>query len=77
LVLRDLADIERSSAILAHCWRPGWGTGMEIVYAANDHKPVVVVASGEVSPWLRYHSDYLTPSLADACEWLKVHLGIR
>lgn len=58
IVEGDKADIDSCDAILAHCDTPSVGTSMEILYAWDRGKPVVVVVpqGARVSPWLRYHS---------------------
>lgn len=72
----DICDIDRSVALLANCWRPGWGTGMEIMYANMTNKMVVVVATGRISAWLRTHADYLTDTLEKATDWLGIQFRL-
>ena len=57
IIDNDKADIDRASVILVNAWKPGWGTGMEILHAWERRKPLVIVVPPDktVSPWLRYH----------------------
>jgi nucleoside 2-deoxyribosyltransferase len=59
IVEGDLEDIRRADALLVNAMRASWGTAMEIVYARQMGKRIVVF-TGEwppPSPWLRYHAD--------------------
>jgi nucleoside 2-deoxyribosyltransferase len=57
IVENDKADIDAADAVIAWCPKPSVGTSMEILYCYERNKPcVVVVPSGPVSPWLRYHA---------------------
>lgn len=68
IVHGDLRDISESRFILAMCSRPSWGTAMEIFHAYGIGKSVyLVVPHGPISPWLRYHSHWVSRSLEDAC----------
>jgi translation initiation factor 2B subunit (eIF-2B alpha/beta/delta family) len=51
-------DIDLATHILAHYVQPSVGTSMEIIYAWERNKPVLVVTSPKIklSPWLSYHS---------------------
>lgn len=68
IVWADRDDIEACDVFLANCWQASWGTAMEIVYAMAADKPVIaVVPEGRpVSPWLRYHAQFIVPTLAEA-----------
>lgn len=68
IVTGDLRDIAEADFVLVNATRPSWGTAMEIVYARMLHKQVVVfTVETRVSPWLRFHADYIGTSLHDAC----------
>lgn len=64
IVEGDKADIDRARGLLVYFDRPSVGTAMEVLYAWQMGKPVVVLnASGSpVSPWLRYHSSAIIDS---------------
>lgn len=70
IIEADKADLDEAWAVLACCWTPSFGTPMEILYAWERGKTIVVVAPKPWSPWLRYHSHFITESLEDACSWL-------
>ena len=69
IVSGDKADIDSADAVLAYCWAPSYGTAMEILYAHERNK-IVVVVSGSRSPWLLAHSDLVTSSLESGCQYL-------
>jgi nucleoside 2-deoxyribosyltransferase len=58
IVEQDKADIDGCEIVVAYCPRPSVGTSMEVLYAWERSKHVIVwVPPGApVSPWLRYHS---------------------
>jgi nucleoside 2-deoxyribosyltransferase len=58
IVEGDKADIHRSDVIVAHCPKPSVGTSMEVLYAWERGKLVIIYipVGVSVSPWLRYHS---------------------
>lgn len=58
IVEGDKEDIDRCKGLLVYFDQPSVGTSMEVLYAWQMGKPVVVVnTSGKpVSPWLRYHA---------------------
>lgn len=58
IVEGDKADIDRCHVVLVNYDKPSVGTAMEILYAWERNKPVVVVAKPgtRISPWLRFHS---------------------
>lgn len=68
IVEGDKADINASDGLLAYFERPSVGTSMEVLYAWQQNKPVVIVnKSGKpASPWLAYHSIAIVESIADA-----------
>ena len=68
IVEGDKADIAKCDIFLAYCWQVSWGTGMEIHLAHQGGKRVIVVvpAGDRVSPWLRYHSEVVVTTLAEA-----------
>ncbi len=70
LVEQDKRDIDEADAILANVWKVSAGTSMEIFYAWSLGKPVItlITPGSRPSPWVSYHSTYVTTSLLDACE---------
>lgn len=68
LVEGDKIDIDSCDALLAYCDVPSVGTSMEILYAWERGKRIVVVVpnGGRVSPWLTYHSLGVFDDLASA-----------
>ena len=64
---RDKMDIMDSDITLAYCPRPSWGTAMEIIYAFEKGKWVVVVCDSPApSPWLLAHADILVKTFEEA-----------
>ena len=71
IVAGDLFDIQVSDVLLVNAFRPSWGAGMELMYAARYvyRKTIVAFGAGpNPSPWLVYHCDKLFPDLAAALE---------
>jgi nucleoside 2-deoxyribosyltransferase len=62
IVRLDKEMILSSDYVLANCWKPGWGTAMEIMYAFFHGKKVVAV-SERPSPWVTTHCRRVYPSL--------------
>lgn len=58
IVEADKADIDASDIVIAYCPKPSVGTSMEVLYAWERGKYVIVYAppGAPVSPWLRYHA---------------------
>lgn len=53
----DLADLATCDLLLAYCWKPSYGTAMEIWHAVRDLRiPVHAVCAPPVSPWVAYHA---------------------
>ncbi len=65
IVERDKRDIMSCDTILAKCDHPSFGTSMEIFFAWTLRKQIIVVTSS-MSPWIRYHADYVFPTLDEA-----------
>ena len=69
IVELDKDDILTSDALLVNYDKPSVGTSMEVFFAWEILcKPTVVMCKSgtSISPWLRYHSDAIVHSLADA-----------
>lgn len=58
IVEGDKDDIDKCRGLLVYFDQPSVGTSMEVLYAWQMGKPVVVVnTSGKaLSPWMKYHS---------------------
>jgi hypothetical protein len=74
IVERDLQDIRRCFLVLRHYLGPSEGSPMECAYAKMLNIPVVVSGIADpaaVSPWLRYHSVKILPSVEEAIDYVK------
>jgi hypothetical protein len=76
MVEQDLYDLGRCGGVLANLWKPSAGSSMELWQAHLDRKLTAVVAPKPAGAWVRYVSDYLTDSVADACWWLATQLRL-
>jgi nucleoside 2-deoxyribosyltransferase len=68
IVNNDLIAIASCDMVLANCWRPSYGTAMEIAIAQREHGIAVITVVPDVrkvSPWLRAHSTRVTGSLRE------------
>ncbi len=73
IVLRDKNDILAADAVLAEYTdtnRNYAGTSMEILFAYEHLKPVVVWSKHADSYWLRYHATVILPTLDECIEFL-------
>ncbi|WPA89491.1 hypothetical protein MTATph1_CDS0004 [Moorella phage MTATph1] len=73
IVLRDKNDILTSDAVLAEYTDPHRnyaGTSMEILFAYEHMKPVVVWSQYADSYWIRYHATIILPTLDDCIKFL-------
>lgn len=61
IVELDKADIDQADVLLVNYDKPSVGTSMEILYAWDRSKPVIVVCRPDavISPWLRYHASHI------------------
>lgn len=69
----DKIDIMNSDIVLVSYDKPSVGTSMEIIYAFERGKFVVIVAdhNTRISPWLRYHSHAIVGSFAAALSFIE------
>lgn len=67
IVEGDKADVDASDVVIAFCPKPSVGTSMEVLYAWERGKHVVIYAPADapVSPWLRYHSHAVLHTAAE------------
>lgn len=77
LVEGDLAAIDRCKGLLYCCWRPSFGSPMELFYASQQRKLTATVATGPVSAWVAVHSDFIGQTVAEAARWLAIQLRIE
>jgi nucleoside 2-deoxyribosyltransferase len=68
IVELDKIDVMNADVLIVSYDKPSVGTSMEVLYAWERGKPVVVVAAKNtsISPWLRYHSHHIVNSYEDA-----------
>ncbi len=68
IVEYDKADIDACDILLVNYVKPSVGTSMEMLYAWERGKRVLLVAPREsvLSPWLLYHSHQVFHSMQDA-----------
>lgn len=68
IVTGDLCDIDCSDGLVVMYDRPSVGTSMEIFYAYQRGKPVVIInkSGRELSPWLLYHSNHVCEDMNSA-----------
>lgn len=73
-VIRDLDDIRRADALIVNdtfATASMIGTAMEVFYAFENKKPVIVFGDAHSKDyWLNYHSHLRVATLQDACEVL-------
>lgn len=64
--------IDRCSVVLVNDLQSGFKTPMEVLYAWERGKHVVVVGrKGEMNPWLHYHSHKICQSLNEAIAYIE------
>jgi nucleoside 2-deoxyribosyltransferase len=68
IVEGDKADIDQCDALLVNYDKPSVGTSMEILYAWQEDKTVVLVCKPgtKLSPWLTYHCSVVVDSFEEA-----------
>ena len=73
------AFVMACDALLVHFDRPSVGTSMEVLFAWQIGKYVVIanVSGAPLSPWLLYHSHAQATSLADAVELVNARVLAR
>jgi len=73
LVELDKIDVMNSDVILVNYDKPSVGTSMEIMYAWERGKLVVVVTKEgtPISPWMLYHSHKIAHSFLDAINYIE------
>jgi hypothetical protein len=68
IVEGDKIDIFQSDVLLVNYNRPSVGTSMEILFAWEQNKTIILVSPPGIvlSPWLKYHSHYIVDSFPKA-----------
>lgn len=68
IVELDKLDIMKSDAVLVNYDKPSVGTSMEILFAWEQRKVIIVVAPAgvQLSPWLVYHATEIVHNFQDA-----------
>jgi len=68
----DKKQIEQCDILLVNLIKPSVGTAMEILFAWERDKHVIVIShEKENSPWILYHSHRIFPSLKQAINHIK------
>jgi nucleoside 2-deoxyribosyltransferase len=72
IIKSDKSDIDNSDVILVWIDEPSFGTAMEIMYAFNERKNIVVVNNigKALSPWVIGHATKVFYTLESACEYI-------
>lgn len=70
IVCGDKDDIDASDVLLVYFDKPSVGTSMEVLYAWEHNKVVIIIdASGKpLSPWLKFHSTHIVQSVVAGVE---------
>ena len=74
IIQLDKNDIIASDILLVNATKPSWGTAMEILFAYERNKIVVVFSGGnyvDVSPWVAYHATRVTRTMEEAITYIK------
>lgn len=68
IVELDKIDVAESDIIVVNYDKPSVGTSMEVLYAWQIGKRIILVCreDANISPWLRYHSTHIVHSFDDA-----------
>ena len=72
IVELDKIDVLKCDVVLVNYDKPSVGTSMEVLFAFERGKLVVVVAAPDarISPWLAYHSHKICHSFGDALQFI-------
>jgi nucleoside 2-deoxyribosyltransferase len=72
IVAGDLEDINASDALIVYFDKPSVGTSMEVFYAHQQGKPVVVIdkSGAPLSPWLVHHATRVVGTVEEALQCL-------
>ena len=71
IVEEDKALIDSCDTLLVNHIKPSVGTSMEILYAWERKKRVLLISNdNELSPWLIYHATKIFQKLSEAASYL-------
>lgn len=78
IVEQDKLDIDSSDVVLVYYFKPSVGTSMEVLYAWERNKKVVLVnlSNAQLSPWLIYHSHAQFLTLPEALDYIAQGAGL-
>jgi nucleoside 2-deoxyribosyltransferase len=70
IVCLDKRDIRESDVVIVMYVKPSVGTAMEVLFAWQLDKPVIVIdqSGAPLSPWLVYHSTCVVKTVSEAME---------
>jgi nucleoside 2-deoxyribosyltransferase len=72
LVAKDKGNIDKCDALVAIIEKPSIGTTLEIAYAKQQGKKVIVVSEVySEHPWIRVYADYTFSSLQSFKDFIK------
>lgn len=76
IVAGDIEDINACDAVLVYFDKPSVGTSMEVFYAHQIGKPVIVIDATDkpLSPWLTHHSTAIVKHLSTALATINMEL---
>jgi len=79
IVEADKRDIMNSDGLIVYYALPSVGTSMEILFAWEQHKPIIVVNAtmhpeNELSLWLRHHATRIVPDINTAIKVMSMLL---
>lgn len=74
IVEGDKQDIDECDALVVYFEKPSVGTSMEVIYAWEHGKAIVIVdrSNKPLSPWLVYHSHAQVKNIEEALAWLQI-----
>jgi hypothetical protein len=78
IVKGDLDQVLACDLLLANCWKPSWGTAMEIMAMWDACGRVLVLHPGDsISPWLSWHAGFVVRDEAEAIVAIRRLLGLK
>lgn len=71
IVENDKLDIDEVDVLLVNYIKPSVGTSMEILYAWERKKIIVIIANQDtISPWLKYHNTKIFNTIDEAIKYI-------
>lgn len=74
IITLDKLDIDNSDFLIVNYEKPSVGTSMEVLYAWERGKPIIIISQVEfndIPPWMMYHSTKIVYNQVDAIKWIK------